>query len=377
MNPSTQHVETSTASGPPNATLKPAERLRQLYAQAEMAAELEAARERKFAASNLDEFDARRLLAVDHPMLEKRYFIATDETSSFEQVVNDHVLARQSGLYISGDYRVGKTSAIKHCMARLANKMPSIALFYYSAEREANRSRKSMFRDMLDYFLYPISKYQDPDVVLVRFMIARSVKAGGRTCLLFIDEAHKLTVRQLSYLLGLWNRLAHEEFVLVTVLVGQDGDSGLESLRVRTREEDHGAVIARFLVKPYLMGGLHSERQLNTYLSAFDSELTYPPQSTWAYSRYFLQRAFDKGWRLSNESGRMWQALCRYTGMTQGKIGEKGYRLAFVNSAITAFLLDAMPNDKAGFQGNSIRWSDAIARAGQEDVYIERGSSLQ
>lgn len=350
--------------------VRPSYAQREREAVEDKVAQLEAERDARFAAANLDLLAVRRELAPLHPMLEQRYFIETEEANKFYLVVYDHGLARKSGLYAYGEFRVGKTTLVEEAERRLAKDMPWLAVLYYSAEREANRSSSSMYKDMLAWFKYPVSKRQDPEEVLVRFIMATAASKGSRTCLLFIDEAHMLTVQQLRYLLDVWNRLKRHRFVLVTILVGQTGSSGLESLRQLTQEEDHGAVIARFLVMPYFIGGLHDQGQLKAYLGAFDSELVYPLGTQWSYSRFFCRRAFDAGWRLEREAPLLWRALLDHSGAESSKLEHAGFRLAFVNDSIHAFLLDAMGHDRSGFKGTPQRWNEAVFCTARADLFI-------
>lgn len=344
--------------------------MRERLAIKEAVAELEAQRIARFSGADLDSIAMRRVLSQVHPILERNYFIETDEWSSFNRVVFDQALARKSGLYVSGEFRVGKTMAIEKSMEYLKDELPSVTTLFYSASRNANRTKNSMCREMLEWFGYPISKYQDAESTLVRFVMAAAVKAGSKSALLFIDEAHMLTVKELGYLLSIGNWLRRERFVLVTILVGQAGPAGIDSLRQLTQEEDHGAVIARFLTMPYVLGGLHSEQQLAAYLDAFDTKLFYPLDSQWSYSRFFLQKAFDAGWRLRTEAPRLWKAMLDHSGTAPSNLKQSGFRLAFVNDSVHSFLLDSMEHDKRTFKGSAEMWNEAVLGVAQSDLFI-------
>ena len=71
---------------------------------------LESIRTQKFLERDLTDIQNRAEICYLHPMLESRYFIDTDEASDFCKIVYDYVIARKSGLYCTGEFRVGKTN---------------------------------------------------------------------------------------------------------------------------------------------------------------------------------------------------------------------------------------------------------------------------
>jgi type II secretory pathway predicted ATPase ExeA len=337
----------------------------------EAVAQLEQMRLEKFSSVDLNTISVRQKLAAFHPMLEQRYFNETDETNAFYDIVYDHVIARKSGLYVTGEFRVGKTSTIENSIVRLRDDLPWLAVLYHSAKRQLGQSKKSLCEDMLRSFRYPSSTYQNAADLLARFMMTETVQAGSKTCLLFIDEAQMFTVMHMRYLLEIWNELRQEGFILVTVLVGQDG---LISLKQLTSEQDHGAVVARFFVKRYSLGGLHSLKDMKEYLAKYDTALVFPYASPWPYSRFFCRKAFDAGWRLENEAELLWSALMMRSKAEEKMLKYAGFRLAFVNDSIHAFLVDSMQSDKISFKGSIKLWGEAVSAAAENELFIGHGN---
>ncbi len=333
---------------------------------------LDQLRENKFSCSDLNDLQVRIGLTPFHPMLESSYFIETEQASNFYNVVYDNILARKSGLYCMGEFRVGKTKAISNAIQRLKIDMPWAAVFLHSAKRVIHQTKKAFCLDLIRSFSCFITNRQNPERLLTRYLMAQAIKAGSKTCVLFIDEAQMLTVLQLRYLLEIWNELRVEGFVLVTVLVGQ---KGLDSLKQLTDEEDHGAVIARFFVNAMHIGGLHSSTQLRLYLEAFDSKLVYPTNSDWSFSRFFCNVAYSSGWRLSSEADVFWESLILFSRPSKRALQVSGFRLAFLNDAIHGFFLDSMKNDKRQFKGTKKIWTDAISGAATSDLLIGDGNA--
>lgn len=349
--------------------------LEDLYVNEHLQAEesvLNHLRENKFSCSDLNELQVRIGLTPSHPMLESSYFIETEQASNFYNVVYDYILARKSGLYCMGEFRVGKTKAILNAILRLEVDMPWAAVFLHSAKRVTHQTKKAFCLDLIRSFTCFFTNRQNPEILLTRYLMAQAIKAGSKTCVLFIDEAQMLTVLQLRYLLEIWNELRVEGFVFVTVLVGQ---KGLDSLKQLTDEEDHGAVVARFFVNAMHIGGLHSSTQLRLYLDAFDSKLVYPPNSNWSFSRFFCNIAFESGWRLSSEADVFWESLVLFSRPSKRALQVSGFRLAFLNDAIHGFFLDSMKNDRRQFKGTKKIWADAISRAATSDLLIGDGNA--
>jgi hypothetical protein len=321
------------------------------------ATSIDIARDEDFAC-DLAQAKNRIRLAPRHPVLDSSYVIDTGEVRRFYDVVYDYILARKSGLYIYGKYRVGKSKAIEYSISELEALFPFMAFAVFDGERNPHQHKSSFCRDVLESWNYPWQQKQNSSKVLERYMMTRAVQAGGRVFVLFVDEAQMLTVMHYRYLLETWNALRTQGFILVTILVGQES---LQLIAKLTQEEDHGAVVARFFTKAYAMGGLRSEEELGAYLRAYDEKLVYPAGSGWSYSRFFLQKAYDSGWRLTSSSATLWTLMKETLKPGARELLQHGFRLDIVTDTIHNFLLDAMQTDASEFTASRERWAIALA----------------
>lgn len=309
---------------------------------------------------DLTNFENRIRLACRHPMLDAAYVIATPEVQRFYATVYDFVLARKSGLYLYGKYRIGKSKAIEYTIPRLEKEFPFMAFWVYDGERKPHVNKERFSRDILEAWNYPFQRNQVSSKVLERFMMTRAVEAGGRVFVLFIDEAQMLSIQHFRFLLETWNGLRRHGFVLVVVLVGQES---LPDKKEIIGELDHGAVVARFFTMPGAIGGLRSERELALYLGAFDSELVYPVGSGWSYSRFFLQHAYDGGWRLEASAKHLWAVLNETFKPASRSLLQDGFRLDVVTDTVHSFLMDNMQHDLPQFDASYQRWQCALLTA--------------
>lgn len=327
----------------------------------------DAKRDAEFAGADLNIESDRVRLAAKHPMLDQLYFIKTDASEAFYQVVFDHAIARKSGLYGIGEHRVGKTKAIQYAVQRLRAELPFMAFFVYSAETRHRLNKAALCRDILKQWKYPLQQKQDPSAVLLRVLMTGAAQAGGHDCVLFIDEAQKLDAADLGFIAEIWNDL-RPLFVLLTVLVGRPG---LASNLLKITPAD---IRTRFFVKLFNMAGIRSPTALRDYLKAYDTILTYPEGSEWSYSRYFLRPAFDCAWRLENEALTFWDQLVQTSQAKPRIIKETGFRLAFVTDAIHTFLLDSMkllgeqPETARTLHGSPERWAEVILAVTERDL---------
>lgn len=316
-------------------------------------------------AVDLSSAKTRKALARRHPMLDDGYIIETAQVQEFMDICYDFVAARKSGLYVVGSFRMGKSKAMERAIEFLGQRFPFFAIVGFSAERKPGQQKPQFCRAVLESWNYPVLERQSVERVFERYLMTCAVQRGSRVVVLFIDEAQMLTIAHYRYLLEVWNGLRQHGFVLVTILVGQES---LDDLKQLTTALDHGAVDARFFVKRHRLDGIASERQLQTYLDAYDTALVFPPSTGWTYARFFLQEAFDAGFRLSSASGSFFQALRDSSPPKTRRPNESssGFRLDIITSAIHGFLLDAMQDDGGNFKATPERWQEALLAACDE-----------
>lgn len=332
---------------------------------ADYEAELSASIEQLFSV-DLSERETRIKLLLRHPMLDQRYVVPTQEIKDFKDIVFDWVVARKSGLYASGLHRQGKTTAMNEAIEQLQSDLPFVAFLSFSGQRGINQTKAAFCRHLLSHWGYESlarERGSQPERLLANYLMLQCSLVNGRQCVIFIDEAQLLSIQHYRYLLEIWNDLRAHGFILCTVLVGQPD---LKLLKTLTDESDHGAVVSRFFVKNYEFGGIKSLAMLADFLRHYDQDLTYPAGSTWTYSRFCLQQAFEQGWRLEAEAPLFWNALVGITQAKAAAIRTTGFRLAWVVDAIHSFLLDGMSQDSASFRGSIQMWEDCILSGADE-----------
>lgn len=309
---------------------------------------------------DLAQQSVRQKIALRHPMLDYQYCLATEEIENLQDVAYDWIAGRKSGLYVPGLHRQGKTTAMNAVMEYLRQEFPYVAILSCLGQRTTTQTKKAFCEELLKQLGYPTTLIKGkarPESILIRLLMTACAKTGGRQCVLFIDEAQLFSVTQYRYLLEIWNEMHHHGFLFGTVLVGQPE---LRSLKELTQELDHGAVVSRFFVKEYGFGGIKNLQMLEALLRQFDSRLVFPAGSAWTYSRFYLQQAFDHGWRLEQEAKFLWEALCNITKEKRSAIKTTGFRMAWIIDSVHSFLLDGMEQDAKKFQGTIDMWEECV-----------------
>lgn len=319
---------------------------------------------------DLNSKEHRIRLAPRHPMLDQHYTVHTEEIEHFIDLCIDWALARKSGLYVYGHYRQGKTKAINSAIDDLKTRLPFTAVLSCIGQRNLHQSKENFCLYLLDHWGHSITdrrRNMRVEPVLLNFLMSQCEEVGGRQCVLFIDEAQLFSVQHYRYLLEIWNSMRDRGYILSTILVGQPGLTQLKDL---TSEMDHGAVVSRFFVKSHSISGIKSEDMLSRFLESYDDALHFPVGSTWSYSRFFLNAAFEHGWRLKNESSVFWQALCSESGAKPQEIKSSGFRLAWIVDAIHGFLLDGMKADASKFHGTVDTWKELLSASTDRRLMI-------
>ncbi|MFN4361253.1 MAG: ATP-binding protein [Hylemonella sp.] len=319
---------------------------------------------------DLEDKRSRQRLAMRHRMLDHRYVLDTEEIENFWDIVYDWVGNRKSGLYAYGLHRQGKTTAMNEVIQYLRDDFPFVAVLHCVGERNPHQTKKNFCLYLLSEFGYPIGQIGRnvrPETLLANLLMTACARAGGRQCVLFIDEAQLFSVTQYRYLLEIWNEMHRKGFLFGTVLIGQPD---LRLLKELTSESDHGAVVSRFFVKEYGFGGVKNVEMLTKLLAQFDSRLVYPEGSCWPYSRFFIREGFDHGWRLEQEAPLLWEALCRVTHEKKSAIKTSGFRMAWIIDAVHSFLVDGMSQDSKRFRGTIDTWEECIMSGTEAELLL-------
>jgi hypothetical protein len=131
-------------------------------------------------------------------------------------------------------------------------------------------------------------------------------RAAGNKLIVFVDEAQRLELEHYEWLRDVQDELECRGVRMFTFLVGQPGILNRKSSFRQSM--DTSQIVSRFMVDELRFDGFRAADDLKMSLAAYDAS-TFPDGSDWPDTRYFLQRAFDTGFRLEKQHVVLWEAF--------------------------------------------------------------------
>jgi hypothetical protein len=261
----------------------------------------------------------RQTLLYSHPVMARGYTIPTSMIQRAFALVQSHVFTRRTGLVFYAHPRMGKTWCAIAIQDLVTGSFPQTHVSLFTARSSARYSEQHVLRLILEGLGYaPVSgaratKLFDSAIADVRVKVNTK---NGKQFVLIIDEAQLLNQGDWQQLVCFHNQLELFGIKMTTVSFAQP-----EILHQRTAllASQDVQIIARFMSIPVAFQGCSTSKELTILLTAFDLESEYPEESGCSYTRFFLPRAFEQGFRLTSYCDRLWRALSSSAGV--GKDG--------------------------------------------------------
>lgn len=304
----------------------------------------------------------RPIPIASHPLSTGDYRIATPAIQAAYRLIERMLTDRISGALIYGAPRLGKTRAIEYLRLLLAHEHPRVATFHAQCEHKPRHAEGPFLTNLLEAVGDP-----DPDRganatkrkrLLLKFREA-AIRSGGARIVLFCDEAQRYDLNEYEWLRDVHDALDRQRIRLFTVLVGQD-----ELLAQRTALQRAGMaqIIARLMVEVLRFHGIRSVEDVAKCLMGFDTT-TYPEDSSWSFTRFFLPQATDSGFKLAEQASLLWHAFesahreARLTGPLE-------IPMEYFTRAVEVFCREAYTLDAPGFVPDERLWRIAIRGSG-------------
>jgi hypothetical protein len=184
-------------------------------------------------------------------------------------------------------------------------------------------------------------------------------RASGNTLVVFVDEAQRLELEHYEWLRDVQDELGRRGIRMFVFLVGQPGLLNRKS--AFRQNVDTSQIVSRFMIDEMRFAGMREPADLKMSLAAYDSSV-FPEDSGWTYTRFFLQRAFDTGFRLGGQQQIIWESF------------EKAHRLArfdfpmdipmeYLARSVEIALTRYMEHDGPRFELGRSCWDEAVAES--------------
>lgn len=312
----------------------------------------------------------RDLLYEQHPVVKDEFIVATQPIQQAYDIVVKCIVHRQPGTCLIGEFRVGKTSAIKLIKYELMQTFPNLPIGNIIAKGHDPYTEKTFFTDIL-------SDYQHGGACTGTTMERRNrlrtlIEFEARhhnsdKYLLMVDEGQNWNEMQWNLLRDLTNDL---QMVNVSVLTVTFGHPELLTVRGKLMRRQRTDLIGRFLLKPYQFKGLSSATELEEALNAYDNsdQYQYPANSNISYAEFLMPKAWGSGWRMANEANLLWSALTHVAKRLNHQPSQVG--MNWVGGAIRNFLFASSDEDCVGFRGTLDDWVSAVEASDYESSII-------
>jgi len=289
------------------------------------------------------DFDLSDRLAMlpMHPVREKFYTVPTKSLEAIYSIVYERVSARRTGLCFHAIPRSGKTTALAYVKDRLQNDFPTIVIARVDSRASSRPSFSHMFMLLLESWDHALSKRSNPDILFMNCiadaLVRISAKRGSHLVLL-IDEMQLLSPTDLMQLLVFHNALEAKKIKLTTISFAQPEILHRRTALLASKERQ---IIARFLSEPIEFHGCSSAEELKHILSIFDEKSEFPEGSSWSYTKFFVPKAFQNGFRLKKYFKQIWEAmLASAIELDDGSIPMEHVMLVVEHCLVSAFRFD-------------------------------------
>jgi hypothetical protein len=303
-----------------------------------------------------------------HPLLMGNYTLQTPPIDRFAGFVNHLLEFNLSGGYAWGNSRIGKSRAARFVRATLREYIRApITSFYAHCNEDHVVSERKFYAMLLtgaQVGLIDTGTAWDLRVRLVQHLISETQKRDDPRVVLFMDEAGLLALKQYSWLLTFHNDLDVNDVRLVVVLVGSEALKWRRDQFLARREQQ---LVGRFMIKGHAITGIQSIEECRTVLAAYDDQARFPAGTNWSFTRFFVTKAYENGWRLASLAEPIWEALM-LARASAGLQGETNVPMQVLVTVARAILIRAgeMTSTRPEFDSDVIR--ALIAMAGYPDL---------
>jgi hypothetical protein len=250
----------------------------------------------------------------DHPLICDTAILPTKALEDFINTVRLWLDNLLPGSIVYGLSRVGKTQAIRYLIdnvERLLGSPIPITLMSCWEYTYQGTTENRFFSEMLHMLGYELANSGTAAVKRRRtidFMVERAHQVQEHRYLLLVDEAQWLSEAHYRFLMDMHNQLKMSDVRLVVILVGEPE---LVEIRESLKSAKKRHLLGRFMTDVHRFCGLSGHLDLRRMLQALDVGSEYPIGSGISFTKFFLPKAYNAGWRFAPQAERIWDALGR------------------------------------------------------------------
>ena len=297
-----------------------------------------------------------------HPIATGNYRVATPAIEAFYRMLARCLRYRITGGLIYANPRIGKTRAIEYLRLLLAETQPKITTYHAQAEHKPTHAEGPFFASLLEAVGYP-----HPDAgtnSTKRSRLVNKIKeacsmAGSGNVILFCDEAQRFDENEYEWLRDVHDQLDRLQIRLYTFLVGQQD---LLSIKTHFQRAQQIQIVSRLMVEELAFFGIRDAKDAATTLAGYDKTM-FPRESSWPFTRFYLQQSFDSGYRLADDAQRIWSTFLNIHNKA-GFSMPLEIPMEFFARAVEIVLKESETFDSKGFRPSDETWTRAVRDSG-------------
>lgn len=249
-----------------------------------------------------------------HPLLSQEYAVYTPPMDEMIATIGDWIDHHESGGYIYGPSRFGKSRCVKwYLRAELKQRFShSVPLVVWSRPY-GQRTEGEFWNALLGasgFRTGPSTQKPKQKMVARQLfkdqLITCARRARGKYVVLMIDEAQDMTLAEWLWLMGLQNELDYIGFRFSVFSIGSHQMQYQPNYLERT---GNAHIVARFFVRDARFHGICNAAELKYVFNGYDEDSEWPAGSGTSFLKYFAPEAFEKKLRLANHADHIWNVF--------------------------------------------------------------------
>jgi hypothetical protein len=162
-----------------------------------------------------------------------------------------------------------------------------------------------------------------------------------------------------EWLRDVHDALDHLQIRLFTVLVGQQE---LRSVKTAFQRAQKTQIVARLMVEELAFFGIRNAQDVATCLTGYDAS-TYPSDSGWTYTRFYVPVATDSGYRLVDDAATLWSAFVSLH-HKHGFADSLEIPMESFTRAVEIVLKESLIRDAVNYRPPLALWESAVRQSG-------------
>jgi hypothetical protein len=255
-------------------------------------------------------------MSKKHPIFTQEYAIYTPPIHEMCETIAGWIERRQTGGYIYGPSRYGKSKGVKSFLKKILNERFETEFPFMIWSHPTNNKTEREFWNLLLLasrfeFANPLKTKSKIEAryLFKQHLITLAERVNYNYIVILIDEAQLVLLNEWQWLLGLQNELDLEGYRLSIISIGSHQMSFQPNFLARTGDAH---IVTRFLLQSAQFHGIRSLKELEYVLEGYDVDSEWPEFSGISYTKYFLSEAYDEGFRLVNLSDLIWTNLIKF-----------------------------------------------------------------